>query len=110
MKVKYSIVSSTYHILLCSIATDKVLVEKQEEIKLPIQQKLHTLITKKQPPENEEQEPSSVLNQKQWQSNTLGNNTFESFSGYQTQDCASQSLSIRYFCHQIALVIYITNY
>ena len=25
-------VSSTYHIWLCSVATDKVLVEKQEEI------------------------------------------------------------------------------
>ena len=27
-----STVSSTYHIWLCSIATDKVLVEEQEEI------------------------------------------------------------------------------
>ena len=30
--MSYSTVSSTYHIWLCSIATDKVLVEKQEEI------------------------------------------------------------------------------
>ena len=29
----YNTVSSAYHIWLCSIATDKVLVEKQEEIK-----------------------------------------------------------------------------
>ena len=29
--VSYNTVSSTYHIWLCSIATDKVLVEKQEE-------------------------------------------------------------------------------
>ena len=31
-KGKLTINSSTYHIWLCSIATDKVLVEKQEEI------------------------------------------------------------------------------
>ena len=30
--MNYSTVSSTYHIWLCSIATNKVLVEKQEEI------------------------------------------------------------------------------
>ena len=30
--MSYSTVSSTYHIWLCSIATNKVLVEKQEEI------------------------------------------------------------------------------
>ena len=30
--MRYSTVSSTYHIWLCSIATDKVLVEKQEDI------------------------------------------------------------------------------
>ena len=29
--MSYNTVSSTYHIWLCSIATDKVLVEKQEE-------------------------------------------------------------------------------
>ena len=31
-KVSHSTVNSTYHIWLCSIATDKVLVEKQKEI------------------------------------------------------------------------------
>ena len=30
--MSYSTVSSIYHIWLCSIATNKVLVEKQEEI------------------------------------------------------------------------------
>ena len=38
----YSTVSSTYHIWLCSIATDKVLVEKQEEIEI-LQEKITTL-------------------------------------------------------------------
>ena len=32
--MSYSTVSNTYHIWLCSIATDKVLVDKQEEIEL----------------------------------------------------------------------------
>ena len=31
-RVSYSIVTNTYHIWLYSIATDKVLVDKQEEI------------------------------------------------------------------------------
>ena len=30
--MSYNTVGSTYHIWLCSIVTDKVLVEKQEEI------------------------------------------------------------------------------
>ena len=42
-KVSYSAVSSTYyHIWLCSIATDKVLVEKDEEIEI-LQEKITTL-------------------------------------------------------------------
>ena len=41
--MSYSIVSSKYHIWLCSIATDKVLVEKQEEIEM-LQEKI-TLLT-----------------------------------------------------------------
>ena len=41
--MSYSTVSSTYHIWLCSIATDKVLVEKQEEIEM-LQEKI-TLLT-----------------------------------------------------------------
>ena len=41
--MSYSIVSSTYHIWLCSIATDKALVEKQEEIEM-LQEKI-TLLT-----------------------------------------------------------------
>ena len=32
--MSYNTVSSTVHILLCSIVTDKVLVEKQEEIEI----------------------------------------------------------------------------
>ena len=35
--MSYSTVSSTYHIWLCSIATDKVLVEKQKEIEILIE-------------------------------------------------------------------------
>ena len=41
--MSYNTVSSTYYIWLCSIATDKVLVEKQEEIKM-LQEKI-TLLT-----------------------------------------------------------------
>ena len=40
--MNYSTVSSTYHIWLCSIATDKVLVEKQEEIEI-LQEKITSL-------------------------------------------------------------------
>ena len=40
--MSYSTVSSTYHIWLCSIATDKVLVEKQEEIEI-LQEKITRL-------------------------------------------------------------------
>ena len=40
--MSYSTVSSTYHIWLCSIATDKVLVEKQEEIEI-LQEKVTLL-------------------------------------------------------------------
>ena len=41
--MSYNTVSSTYHIWLCSIATDKVLVEKQEEVEI-LQEKI-TLLT-----------------------------------------------------------------
>ena len=41
--MSYNTVSSTYYIWLCSIATDKVLVEKQEEIEI-LQEKI-TLLT-----------------------------------------------------------------
>ena len=41
--MSYSTVSSTYHIWLCSVATDKVLLEKQEEIEI-LQEKV-TLLT-----------------------------------------------------------------
>ena len=40
--MSYSTVSSTYHIWLCSIATDKVLVDKQEEIEI-LQEKITSL-------------------------------------------------------------------
>ena len=40
--MSYSTVSNTYHIWLCSIATDKVLVDKQEEIEL-LQEKTTSL-------------------------------------------------------------------
>ena len=40
--MSYSIASSTYHIWLCSIATDKVLIEKQEEIEM-LQEKITLL-------------------------------------------------------------------
>ena len=40
--MSYNTVSSTYHIWLCSIATDKVLVEKQEEIEI-LQEKITSL-------------------------------------------------------------------
>ena len=40
--MSYSTVSSTYHIWLCSIATDKVLVDKQEEIEI-LQEKVTSL-------------------------------------------------------------------
>ena len=40
--MSYNIVSSTYHIWLCSIATDKVLVEKQEENEI-LQEKITSL-------------------------------------------------------------------
>ena len=40
--MSYSTDSSTYHIWLCSIATDKVLVEKQEEIEI-LQEKITSL-------------------------------------------------------------------
>ena len=40
--MSYSTVSSTYHIWLCSIATDKVLVEKHEEIEI-LQEKIISL-------------------------------------------------------------------
>ena len=40
--MSYSTVSNTYHIWLCSIATDKVLVEKQEEIGI-LQKKITSL-------------------------------------------------------------------
>ena len=40
--MSYNIVHSTYHIWLCSIATDKVLLEKQEEIQL-LQEKVTLL-------------------------------------------------------------------
>ena len=38
----YSTVDSGYHLLSCSIATDKVLVEKQEEIEM-LQEKIRLL-------------------------------------------------------------------
>ena len=41
--MSYNTVNSTYHIWLCSIATDKVLVEKQEENEI-LQEKI-TLLT-----------------------------------------------------------------
>ena len=41
--MSYNTVSSTYHIWLCSIVTDKVLVEKQAEIEI-LQEKI-TLLT-----------------------------------------------------------------
>ena len=31
-RLSYNAVNSTYHIWLCSIATDKILAEKQEEV------------------------------------------------------------------------------
>ena len=40
--MSYNTVGSTYHIWLCSIATDKVLVEKQEEIGI-LQEKIASL-------------------------------------------------------------------
>ena len=40
--MSYSTVSTTYHIWLCSIATDKVLVDKQEEIEI-LQEKITSL-------------------------------------------------------------------
>ena len=40
--MSYNTVSSTYHIWLCSIATDKVLVEKQEENEI-LQEKITSL-------------------------------------------------------------------
>ena len=40
--MSYNIVSSTYHIWICSIATDKVLVDKQEEIEI-LQEKITSL-------------------------------------------------------------------
>ena len=40
--MSYSTNSSTYHIWLCSIATDKVLVDKQEEIEI-LQEKVTSL-------------------------------------------------------------------
>ena len=40
--MNYSTVSSKYHIWLCSIATDKVLVDKQEEIEI-LQEKITSL-------------------------------------------------------------------
>ena len=40
--MSYSTVSNTYHIWLCSIATDKVLVEKQEENDI-LQEKIQCL-------------------------------------------------------------------
>ena len=40
--MSYSTNSSTYHIRLCSIATDKVLVDKQEEIEI-LQEKITSL-------------------------------------------------------------------
>ena len=40
--MSYSTVSSTYHIWICSIATDKVLVEKQEQIEI-LQEKITSL-------------------------------------------------------------------
>ena len=40
--MSYNTDSSTYHIWLCSIATDKVLVEKQEEIEI-LQEKITSL-------------------------------------------------------------------
>ena len=40
--MSYNTVSSTYHIWLCSIVTDKVLVEKQEEIEI-LQEKVTSL-------------------------------------------------------------------
>ena len=40
--MSYNTVSSTYHIWLCSIATDKVLVDKQEEIEI-LQEKITSL-------------------------------------------------------------------
>ena len=40
--MSYNTVSITYHIWLCSIATDKVLVEKQEEIEI-LQEKITSL-------------------------------------------------------------------
>ena len=40
--MSYSTNSSTYHIWLCSIATDKVLVDNQEEIGM-LQEKIRSL-------------------------------------------------------------------
>ena len=40
--MSYSTNSSTYHIWLCSVATDKVLVDKQEEIEI-LQEKIMSL-------------------------------------------------------------------
>ena len=40
--MSYSTVSSTYHIWLCSIVTDKVLVDNQEEIEI-LQEKVTSL-------------------------------------------------------------------